>query len=122
MKSMNWFYLALVTVACWGLYGIYLHQGQVAMADKEHIGGCSGRVVAEDVGSGVEENALAVAALTPREHQDMLCREPGECVAEHPVDVGDQLRVMTEDACQEPVPNRSRCARRCLHGVADLLQ
>jgi hypothetical protein len=35
MKSMNWFYLALVTVACWGLYGIYLHQGQVAMADKE---------------------------------------------------------------------------------------
>ena len=47
MKSMNWFYLALVTVACWGLYGIYLHQGQVAMADKEHIGGCSGRVIAE---------------------------------------------------------------------------
>ena len=35
MKSMNWFYLALVTVACWGLYGIFLHQGQVAMADKE---------------------------------------------------------------------------------------
>lgn len=34
-KNMNWFYLALVTVACWGLYGIYLHQGQVAMADKE---------------------------------------------------------------------------------------
>jgi hypothetical protein len=35
MKSMNWLYLALVTVACWGLYGIFLHQGQVAMADKE---------------------------------------------------------------------------------------
>jgi hypothetical protein len=35
MQSMNWFYLALVTVACWGLYGIFLHQGQVAMADKE---------------------------------------------------------------------------------------
>jgi hypothetical protein len=35
MKPMNWFYLALVTVACWGLYGIFLHQGQVAMADKE---------------------------------------------------------------------------------------
>ncbi len=35
MKSMNWFYLALVTVACWGLYGIFLHAGQVAMADKE---------------------------------------------------------------------------------------
>ena len=35
MKSMNWFYLALVTVACWGLYGIFLHAGQVAMADKD---------------------------------------------------------------------------------------
>jgi hypothetical protein len=35
MKSMNWLYLALVTVACWGLYGIFLHQGQVAMADKD---------------------------------------------------------------------------------------
>jgi hypothetical protein len=35
MKSMNWFYLALVTVACWGLYGIFLHAGQVGMADKE---------------------------------------------------------------------------------------
>jgi hypothetical protein len=33
--KMNWLYLALVTVACWGLYGIFLHQGQVAMADKE---------------------------------------------------------------------------------------
>ncbi len=34
-KNMNWFYLALVTVACWGLYGIFLHSGQVHMADKE---------------------------------------------------------------------------------------
>ena len=32
---MNWLYLSLVTVACWGLYGIYLHAGQVAMADKD---------------------------------------------------------------------------------------
>ena len=30
---MNWFYLALVTVACWGLYGIFLHAGQVGMKD-----------------------------------------------------------------------------------------
>ena len=35
MKNMNWLYLALVTVACWGLYGIFLHAGQVGMADKE---------------------------------------------------------------------------------------
>jgi hypothetical protein len=34
-KNMNWLYLALVTVCCWGLYGIFLHAGQVAMADKE---------------------------------------------------------------------------------------
>ena len=34
-KNMNWLYFALITVACWGLYGIFLHQGQVNMADKE---------------------------------------------------------------------------------------
>lgn len=32
---MNWLYLALVTVLCWGLYGIFIHAGQVAMDDKE---------------------------------------------------------------------------------------
>lgn len=35
MKPMNWLLFALVTVACWGLYGIFLHAGQVGMADKE---------------------------------------------------------------------------------------
>ena len=34
MKNMNWLYFALLTVACWGLYGIFLHAGQVGMADK----------------------------------------------------------------------------------------
>ena len=33
-KSMNWLIFALMTVACWGLYGIFLHQGQVEMQDK----------------------------------------------------------------------------------------
>ncbi len=32
---MNWFYLALVTVACWGLYGIFLHAGQMGMKDPQ---------------------------------------------------------------------------------------
>lgn len=32
---MNWLLFALMTVACWGLYGIFLHMGQVGMADKE---------------------------------------------------------------------------------------
>lgn len=32
---MNWLLFALMTVACWGLYGIFLHAGQVGMADKE---------------------------------------------------------------------------------------
>ncbi|MST95253.1 MAG: hypothetical protein EXS33_08315 [Pedosphaera sp.] len=31
---MNWLMFALMTVVSWGLYGIYLHQGQLAMADK----------------------------------------------------------------------------------------
>ena len=30
---MNWLAYALITVASWGLYGAYLHQGQVAMGD-----------------------------------------------------------------------------------------
>ena len=28
---MTWLYFALGTVVCWGLYGIFLHKGQVAM-------------------------------------------------------------------------------------------
>ncbi|MED5417757.1 MAG: hypothetical protein VYA27_03605 [Verrucomicrobiota bacterium] len=32
---MNWLIFALMTVACWGLYGIFLHAGQVEMQDKE---------------------------------------------------------------------------------------
>jgi hypothetical protein len=31
---MNWFTFALMTVVSWGLYGIFLHSGQVAMNDK----------------------------------------------------------------------------------------
>ena len=31
---MNWLYFALMTVVSWGLYGIFLHSGQVGMADK----------------------------------------------------------------------------------------
>ncbi|MBL9200542.1 MAG: hypothetical protein JNL39_08545 [Opitutaceae bacterium] len=30
---MNWLLYALLTVATWGLYGVYLHSGQMAMAD-----------------------------------------------------------------------------------------
>src|SRR5437868_10029099 len=31
---MNWLVYALMTVVSWGLYGIFLHNGQTAMADK----------------------------------------------------------------------------------------
>jgi hypothetical protein len=31
---MNWLVFALMTVISWGLYGIFLHSGQVAMQDK----------------------------------------------------------------------------------------
>ena len=34
MKN-TWIIFALSTVLCWGLYGIFLHKGQVGMADKE---------------------------------------------------------------------------------------
>ncbi|MDB6015863.1 MAG: hypothetical protein JWR19_352 [Pedosphaera sp.] len=33
---MNWLAFALMTVLSWGLYGIFLHSGQVAMADKNN--------------------------------------------------------------------------------------
>ena len=31
--KMTWLVYALMTVACWGLYGIFLHGGQLGMAD-----------------------------------------------------------------------------------------
>jgi hypothetical protein len=33
---MKWLVFALMTVVSWGLYGIFLHSGQTAMADKEN--------------------------------------------------------------------------------------
>jgi uncharacterized membrane protein YeaQ/YmgE (transglycosylase-associated protein family) len=33
-KSMNWLYFALLTVASWGVYGIFLHIGSTGMNDK----------------------------------------------------------------------------------------
>ena len=33
---MSWIYFALLTVACWGIYGILLHKGQVTMGDLEN--------------------------------------------------------------------------------------
>ena len=31
-----WFYFAMLTVFAWGLYGNFLHTGQIAMADPEN--------------------------------------------------------------------------------------
>jgi hypothetical protein len=33
-KSMNWILFAFLTVACWGVYGVYLHKGQMAMVTE----------------------------------------------------------------------------------------
>ena len=30
---MTWLVFALLTVSCWGLYGVLLHTGQIAMSD-----------------------------------------------------------------------------------------
>ena len=35
-SGMTWLAFALMTVVCWGLYGIFLHTGQVAMGDPVH--------------------------------------------------------------------------------------
>src|SRR5881628_1919143 len=33
MYQMNWLVFALMTVVSWGVYGIFLHTGQMGMAD-----------------------------------------------------------------------------------------
>lgn len=33
---MGWLIYALMTVCCWGLYGIFLHGGQIGMGDPEN--------------------------------------------------------------------------------------
>ena len=35
-KNMQFLYFALITVVCWGTYGVCMHIGSVGMADKEH--------------------------------------------------------------------------------------
>ena len=35
-SSMTWLVFALLTVAAWGVYGIFLHNGQVMMKDPEN--------------------------------------------------------------------------------------
>jgi len=32
-KSMNWLLFAFLTVFCWGVYGVFLHTGQMGMKD-----------------------------------------------------------------------------------------
>ena len=34
--KMNWLFFALMTVLFWGMYGVFLHSGQMGMADPEH--------------------------------------------------------------------------------------
>ncbi|MDE0185532.1 MAG: hypothetical protein OXP71_08750 [Candidatus Poribacteria bacterium] len=36
MPSMTWLYFVLITVLCWGLYGVLLHTGQMSMGDPVH--------------------------------------------------------------------------------------
>ena len=35
-QSLAWLFFALLTVASWGVYGVFLHNGQVAMNDPVH--------------------------------------------------------------------------------------
>ncbi len=36
-KSMNWLLFALLTVACWGVYGVYLHKGQTGIGLSDPV-------------------------------------------------------------------------------------
>src|SRR5688572_11719912 len=33
---MNWLFFALLTVVSWGVYGVFLHKGQMGMVDKDN--------------------------------------------------------------------------------------
>jgi drug/metabolite transporter (DMT)-like permease len=35
-QQQSWLFFALITVACWGLYGAFLHSGQTGMQDPVH--------------------------------------------------------------------------------------
>lgn len=35
-QTQSWLFFALITVACWGLYGAFLHSGQTGMQDPVH--------------------------------------------------------------------------------------
>lgn len=35
-SSVAWLVYAFLTVVCWGVYGVFLHTGQMGMADKEN--------------------------------------------------------------------------------------
>jgi hypothetical protein len=35
-QSQGWLFFSLVTVGCWGLYGAFLHSGQMGMQDPAH--------------------------------------------------------------------------------------
>ena len=36
VPGMTWLYFVLITVFCWGLYGVFLHTGQISMGDPNH--------------------------------------------------------------------------------------
>lgn len=36
IPGMTWLYFVLITVFCWGLYGVFLHTGQMSMGDPNH--------------------------------------------------------------------------------------
>lgn len=36
MPGMTWLFFVLITVLCWGLYGVLLHTGQLSMGDPIH--------------------------------------------------------------------------------------
>ena len=78
----------------------------VGLRDEQQILRRHGGVVAEHSARGVEQHALAVAALAPGEEQDVLLDLARERVAERALHERDQLGVVAEDAREERRPER----------------
>ncbi len=73
-----------------------------------------GRVVAQDRRQHIDEHRLAVCARAVQEEQRVFAGDACQAVADHHLQVGDQLAVPACDVGEERAPDRTARVRRAL--------
>ena len=63
-----------------------------------------GRVITEDRGDDIDEHRLAIRAGAVQEKQRVLAGDPGQAIAHHQLQVGDQIGIATGNVGQKPMP------------------